>query len=743
MIAKEKFIAATRDFNTLDDHVPAYYFRKAFNCENAQKAKIRIAVCGFYELFFNGARITRGFLSPYVSNPNDLVYYDEYDVSLDTGENVIGFILGNGFQNNPGGHIWDFDKASFRSAPKASLCVAAGDRIILESGADFKVAPSAIRSDDYRFGEHYDANYEIDGWNLKGFDDSAWQNALPATAPKGEIRIADVAPIVKEKEITPVSITPCGDGYIYDFGESNTGICRLRIKGGWGQKIELRHADSLQGNGDLNLGQVWFVRENWEHDKDIVHLDTYVCKGDGEEVYEPTFTYHGFRYVRVNGITPEQATKELLTFLVYHTQLHDQGGFTCSDSVTNMLQDMTRRSIVSNFHHFPTDCPQREKNGWTADAALSSEAALLNFDPERNYREWMRNIRKAQAEDGELPGIVPTDGWGYRCGPSWDSVLLYLPYFTYLYRGETQMITESAQAFLSYLRYLRANADERGLLAVGLGDWCHVGGIEPKSPLIVTDSIMSFNLCNMMADMFDAVSMNQEAALARSEAAKYRASIREHLVNFENMHVKGDCQTSQAMAIFYGVFDEAEKQAAFDEMLEMIHAADDHIDLGVLGGRVIFHVLTEFGNSDLAYKMITREDYPSYGNWIKRGATTLWEAFYPDKADSMNHHFWGDISAWFIKCLAGIRLNPGKHDVNSLEISPSFVKALDSVSAYHIAPAGKIAVSWKRENGAIRLELEIPEEMNAVIRLEKGVAFADGTTVKTAKTGTYTAVFAE
>lgn len=745
MISKEKFIAATREYNTLDDHVPAYYFRRTFTSETARSARLQIAVCGFYELFFNGSRITRGFLSPYISNPDDLVYYDEYEVTLDAGENVIGFILGNGFQNNPGGHIWDFDKASFRSAPKAALSLTAEGKAILESDAGFKVAPSAIRSDDYRFGEHYDANYGIEGWNQKGFDDSAWQSALAVEAPKGEIRVADVAPIVKEKEIAPVSITPCGDGYIYDFGESNTGVCRLRIRGSKGQRIELRHADSLLENGDLNMGQVWFVRDNWEHDKDIVHLDTYVCRGDGEEVYEPSFTYHGFRYVRVNGITGQQATKELLTYLVYHTELHSRGGFACSHSVTNTLQEITRRSIVSNFHHFPTDCPQREKNGWTADAALSSEAALLNFDPERNYREWMRNIRKAQTEAGSLPGIVPTGGWGYHWGngPAWDSVMTYLPYFAYIYRGETEMITESAQAFLAYLRYLRTRTDENGLLCIGLGDWCHVGGIDPKAPLIVTDSIITYDLCNKMAVMFDAVNMAQEAAFARSEAAKYRESVRSHLINFENMHVKGDCQSSQAMALFYGLFEENEKQAAFDVLLETIHAADDHIDLGVLGGRVIFHVLTEFGCSDLAYKMITREDYPSYGNWVKRGATTLWEDFYPDHADSMNHHFWGDISAWFIKCLAGIQLNPGKHDVNSLLIRPSFVGALDSVSAHHIAPSGKIASSWKRENGAIRLELEIPEGIRAVAKLEKGYAFADGTAEKNVKTGTYAVICVE
>lgn len=743
MVSKDRFIRATVEYNTFEKSVPAYYFRRSFVSEKETTAKITISACGFYELYFNGKHITRGFLSPYISNPNDLVYYDEYDVTLDAGENVIGILLGNGFQNNPGGYIWDFDKADFRSAPMAAVAVVEKEtqRVLLESDERFKVAPSPIRSDDYRFGEYYDANFEIPGWNLKGYDDSHWQNALPASVPKGELRIADVAPIVKECEIAPVSITPCGNGFIYDFGVSHAGVCRLRIRGEKGQKIELRHSDSLE-NGDLNLGQVWFVREFWEHDKVIVHRDTYVCKGEGVEEYQPSFTYHGFRYVRVDGVTAEQATQDLLTYLVYHTELNTRGDFTCSDEIAVKLQEMTRRSIVSNFHHFPTDCPQREKNGWTADAALSSEAALMNFDPERNYREWMRNIRKAQTEYGSLPGIVPTSGWGFHWGngPAWDSVMTYLPYFTYIYRGETEMITDSAEAFLAYLRYLRTRTDEKGLLCFGLGDWCHVGGIDPKAPLIVTDSVITMDIALKMADMFAAVNMGEAEAFARSEAAKYRESIRANLIDFDTMRVAGNCQSSQAMCLFYGVFEESEKNAAFAQLLQMIHDRDDHIDVGVLGGRVLFHVLTEFGHSDLAYKMITREDYPSYGNWVKRGATTLWEDFYPDTVDSMNHHFWGDISAWFIKCLAGIRLNPGKHDVNSLLIKPAFVSALDHVSAYHIAPAGKIAASWKREGEGIALNLEIPEGISAVAELGEGYAFADGTMTKNVVTGTYQVV---
>ncbi len=616
MICKNFFIKATESYNDFSANVPAPYFRRTVHSDSVIEAKLRIAVCGFYELYFNGERITRGFLSPYISNTDDLIYCDEYSIPLGKGENVIGVLLGNGFQNNPGGHIWLFDKAEFRSAPVFALTVTKGDDKILHSGEGFKTAPSPIRSDDYRFGEYYDASFEIDGWNDLGFDDSDWSPALPASAPKGEIRIADVPPIIKEREIKPVDIIPCADGgYIYDFGISNAGICRLTITGSRGQRIELRHADSLK-DGDLDLAQIWFEREMWQRDKQIVHRDVYVCKGVGTEVYEPTFTYHGFRFVKVSGITAEQASEELLTYLVYHTELNTRGDFECSDKIASTLQEMTRRSILSNFHHFPTDCPQREKNGWTADAALSSEATLINFDPERSYNEWMRNIRKAQRCDGALPGIVPTGGWGFDWGngPAWDCVLAYLPYYVYIYRGKTEMISESKDAFISYLSYLRARTDEKGLLAIGLGDWCHIGRIPPKAPLILTDSIMSMDIAHKISVMLDAIGMQDDADYARSERDKYRKAIRENLIDFSDMRAIGSCQSSQAMCLFYGVFEKEEESAAFDGLLKLIREADDHIDVGVLGGRVIFHVLTRFGYSDLAFKMITREDYPSYGN---------------------------------------------------------------------------------------------------------------------------------
>lgn len=736
------FVSATKEYNTFEKSVPAPYIRKSFICDSNTVGKVKIAVCGFYKLFINGEEVTKGLLSPYISNTDDYVYFDEYTIPLEKGENVIGVMLGNGLQNNPGGYIWDFDKAAFRSAPKMALTLEysnlADETVMIVADESFKTHSSAIRADDYRFGETYDAEYEIRGWNKKGFDDSTWQNVIFADKPKGELKLCEAEPIIKISEIKPIDIFKEDDGFVYDFGVSEAGICRLNISGVKGQRIELQHCDILK-NGRFYLDNVWFVRDYWERDKHIVHKDTYICKGEGEEIYTPSFTYHGFRYVKITGITEEQATKDLLTYLVYHSNLKVRGDFHCSDETINKLQKMTRRSDLSNFYYFPTDCPQREKNGWTADAALSSEQLTLNFAPEKSYREWLNNIRKAQDEDGALPGIIPTGGWGFEWGngPAWDCVLAYLPYYTYIYRGETEMIEESAESFIKYLKYLESRRDSKGLMHIGLGDWCHVGRETPKAPLEVTDTIMSIDIAEKMAFMLGVIGLQKQKEYADSVAVGFRRAIRKNLIDLNTMTVVGNCQTCQAMCLYYGVFEEDERQTAFDVLLKYIYEADEHIDVGVLGGRVIFHVLSDFGYSDLAYKMITRSDYPSYGNWIQRGATTLWENFAYDSVDSPNHHFWGDISAWFIKRIAGINYNLYKNDLTFVRLEPEFVTDINSAEGYYISKFGKVSLCWERKDGGVLVSVIIPEGIRAELVLHKGYMFFDNTNEKIISAGHY------
>ena len=736
----DHFIRAGVAFNDLENHVPAPYFRKSFRLPQAAEGQLLITACGFYELYLNGQRITKGAMAPYISNPDDLVYFDRYTLSLRAGENVIGLVLGNGFQNNPGGYTWWFDRGDFRGAPQVALRLSCGEETILESDESFKTAPGPIIFDDYRFGEWYDANREIPGWNLPGFDDSGWANAMAAPQPRGEARLCEAEPIVVTGEMKPVEIIACGDGsYIYDFGLNCAGVCRLCIQGEKNQRIEFQHGERLI-DGKMDVLRIWFRKNQKDYDRDekLVHKDIYICKGEGVETYTPSFTYHGFRYVTVTGVTPEQATEDLLTYVVMNSDIRGCGGFATSHPVVNALQEMTVRSDLANFYYFPTDCPQREKNGWTADAALSAEQMLLNLTVATSYREWMRNICKAQNDAGALPGIIPTTGWGFHWGngPAWDSVLVYLPYYSYLYRGDKQMAAECAPSFMRYLHYLTTRADSRGLMEIGLGDWCHVKTRRPKAPLVVTDTIMSVDIARKMEFLFKQLGMAPQAAFARQIAESFKAAFRKHLIDSETLLVSGSCQSSQAMALHYGFFTAEEEPRAFEALLEMIRQENGFMDVGVLGGKVLFHVLTRFGYTDLAFSMITRPEYPSYGNWVAQGATSLWEDYMEDPA-SMNHHFWGDISAWFIKRLAGICYNPEGTDLNRVDICPHFPAAMQDASAWFDSNCGRIEASWSREGEGILLKVTIPQSMKGQICLADGWKLETGETNCPACSGSY------
>lgn len=742
MNPKCKFIKATEEFNTFEKFVSAPLIRKSFLCENAVLGKIKIAACGFYKLYLNGEDITKGFFAPYISNPDEMVYYDEYEVSLQKGENVIGIVLGNGFQNNPGGYMWEFDKSPFRSAPSVALELELNNgEIILQSDSSFKTFPSPIVSDDYRFGEIYDANLEIIGWNKNGFDDTDWDYAIETAQPKGELRLCSADPILAEKEIKPKSITAIDDGYIYDFGECNAGVCRLKINGKKGQQIVLRYADILDDQ-DLNIANVWFVTDSWERDKNIVHKDAYICHGKETEYYTPSFTYHGFRYVKVSGITPDQATDDLLTYIVLHSDLKIRGGFSSSDDILNKIQEITVRSDLANFHYFPTDCPQREKNGWTGDAALSCEQILLNLNAEKSLKEWLRNICKAQKENGAIPGIVPTGGWGIKWGngPCWDRVLVEIPYYVYMYCGDTEIITEAADAIEKYLGFLASINDERGLTAFGLGDWIHISNKYPKSPGWVTSSLAAYNISRKAEFLFNVVGMKDRAAHAKNIADDYRKAIREHLIDFDTTTAMGNCQTSQALCLYYGIFDKNEEENAFNKLLQFIHNAEDHFDTGVMGCKAVIDVLSSFGYSELAYKMITQKDKASYAFIVNQGATTLWECleeYGQLRKFSFNHHFWGFVSAYFIKSVAGIHYNPYANDISYVDICPSFITELDHAKSYYDSPKGKISVCWERNEENIILTVDVPNGMSGYIKLENGFLFEDHTSEKEVVSGKF------
>ena len=757
------FISATKEYCTFLKFVPAPYIRKTFEVDfSVEKAELLVCGLGMYEFWLNGDRLTKGCLAPYISNPNDLLYYDRYDLSgkIKKGKNVIAFMLGNGMQNCIGGEIWDLQLARWRSAPKLALCFECsgeGNKIAFEADESFKCHASPIYFDDLRCGERYNAENEIDGWNLPDFDDCDWSNAISVDAPSGECREGNHSAVKKIRELKPIrfykgsisefahpreslpkDILPadeyCNDGYIYDFGENITGIVRLKIKGHKGQKIVIWCGESLF-NGGLDMHNICEFQPIG-----MTQMQVYICKGEGEEVWEPMFCYHGFQYCFVTGITDSQATDGLLTYVVLHADVPQNGGFECSDELVNRLQEATLRSDLSNMFYFPTDCPHREKTGWTGDAHLSAEQFMINLGAENTLREWLCSIRKAQNSNGALPGIVPTAGWGFEWGngPAWDAVLTELPYRIIQYRGNKEVLFENASSIFRYISYLSTQLDEKGLIHIGLGDWLPVDNVEP-CPLEVTDTLVSMGICQKAAEIFRICDMPLRAEFAQHLHDKLRSNFRMHLID-ENLVVYGNHQTTQAAALYYGAFNDDEKEKAFKHLIELIHIAGDNMTVGIIGARTMFHVLAEFGYEELALHMIAKPEYPSFASWITEyNANTLFEIITHDPPNgfSHNHHFFGDISAWFIKNLAGIIPNPNLTDPNHIIISPAFVDSLSYADGWYKAPAGKISVRWERKNDKVELSITVPDKISGVIKLRHGAKFEDNTDKKIIQSGKF------
>lgn len=774
MKLSDKFIKASNKMCDFDNFVPAPYFRKTFTLDfKPTEAEITICGLGFYELYINGTNITKGALAPYISNPDQLCYYDNYDITklLNPGKNSIGIILGNGFRNCYGGFVWDLDKADCRGPVTVALCLEATDGIHtfeLEADESFKTNSSPIIYNDLRMGYYYDANKEIPDWNIPDFDDSAWENSLKEAPPKGEKTLCTVEPITVRKVVKAVNIkhydrlsyaydnielhpypsafqeplecTMRNNVYVYDFGFCTAGLTKLKINGKPGQKIVIRHADNtVRGNFSIN-SCIFYRKDPVEADRYIKYAqaNTYICKG-GEEEFIPKFTYNGFRYAFIEGLEPEQATEDAVQAVIMNSDIKERGSFDCSDNALKQLQECTRNSDLSNFYYSPTDCPQREKNFWTGDAWVSAEHILLNLTAEKSLREYLHNIRAAQKENGSMPSFVPTGEWGYggtQCGsgPLWDSICVQLTYYLYKYTGDKDIISENANMIRKYLSYYKTNCEDDSLVQCGLGDWrdpfsTSVNNWAPSSPPILTVNIGLYDSAVKASFLFKEIGLIDDSSYASEYADKLRTTIREKLVDFSTMTVIGNCQTSQTLGIRLGIFNPDETDRAKEILLDIIKRDKEVNTCGHYGLRNIYHLLSEMGEADLAYRMVTSTEPSCYGFWIKEGATSLWESFrdpHSRYCDSRNHHFLGDISSWFIQDIAGLKPNPNADDISYYEISPSFIKYLTYAKAECTLKYGRIFAQWKRTPHGVELIVESPVGTHGKIILPPGYLFENG-----------------
>lgn len=640
-------------------------FRKEIEIKkDIAKAVMCVAALGMGEITVNGTNVTDEVLTTPFTKFDSRVLYQAYDVAslLNEGKNTLGAFVGNGWYNCIGA-TWDFEKAPWRHHPKMIMQLdveyADGTSEVFMTDSSWKVDNGPVTYNHVREGETYDATLEQPGWNKNGFDDSAWQKAAVCRTPGGILEPVDWTPIRIVRTLPAKYLGNC----IYAFDENFSGWVRIKARGKKGTRIRIAYAEQLKKYGlDIENENVnSFNREQ-------KHTDIYIMKGEGVEQWQPRFVYHGFQYVRVNG-APEDFE---ITGCVVHTDLQTVGTFECSDDMLNKIHMATRQATLSNFMGIPTDCPAREQNGWTGDAQLSCQQAVMNFDMTKAYAKWMRDFKDVQRPDGAIPGIVPTGGWGFNWGngPAWDAAMILIPWYVYQNTGDSSIIADMWENMKKYVDYLHSMS-EGYIVGYGLGDWCPPYDLKKECPNTVTDTALYAQFSRVMAEC---------AKLMGEDPTKYE-QLAENIKQAYRNRFLGDTeleksQTFIACGIYQQMYNPDEVPAMAAKLAKLVEDKDFHIDCGILGTKYIFTALAENGYNDVLYKMVTNPTMPSYAYWINWGMTALCENWEMD--NSLNHHMFSEVDYWFYRHIAGICI-----DENGITIAPKALTGLDWVKATH------------------------------------------------------------
>ncbi|RYY35114.1 MAG: alpha-rhamnosidase, partial [Sphingobacteriaceae bacterium] len=466
---------------------PAPYFRKVFDAgKKIKSARAYIAVGGLYELYINGQKIGNHRLDPMYTRFDRRTLYVTHDVTaqLQQGKNAVGVLLGNGWYNHQSTAVWDFHKAPWRARPTFCMDI----RVTYEDGSEetiatdrtWKTSIGPLIFNSIYTAEHYDARLEQTGWNTTTFDDTKWQTVINRSAPSTNIVAQALQPIRAVEKVAVKSISKINDtAYVFNLGRNISGVTSFTVKGEAGTIIRLRHAERLYKNGRTDMSNIDLHYRPTDN-TDPFQTDIYILSGKGEETFMPKFNYKGFQYVEVTSSKPIQLNKASLTGYFMHSDVLAVGTINSSNSVINKIWEATNNSYLSNLFGYPTDCPQREKNGWTGDAHIAIETGLFSFDAITIYEKWLGDHRDEQQPNGVLPSIIPTGGWGYEWGngPDWTSTIAIVPWNLYIFYGDKKPLADNYTNIKRYVDHI----DElypTGLTSWGLGDWVPVKSVSP------------------------------------------------------------------------------------------------------------------------------------------------------------------------------------------------------------------------------------------------------------------------
>ena len=681
-----------------------------------KRATVYVSGLGFYELHLNGRKVGDHELDPGFTRYDRRVLYATYDVtrSVQEGTNTFGVMLGNGWYNYAVQAAWDFDKAAWRDHPKVLLQLNIeredGSRQTVVTDESWQAHTGPLLDNELMTGETYDARREVSGWDQNSGSDHGWVSTPLATPPAGVLS-SEFYPAVKVcKSVRPKLVTEPKPGlFVFDFGQNLAGVEELHIAGKAGTTIKLQFGEELHKDGTLSQDKIKIHTH-----QEGFQTDTYTLKGGGTETWRPRFTYHGFRYAQVTGLTAKPSA-DLLRALVLHAGFDTAGSFECSNPVLNKVQEATLWAYTSNFLSIPTDCPTREKNGWMGDAQLAAETGLYNYGAENNYAKWIRDMEDAQRPSGELPGIVPTGGWGYAWGngPAWDAAYVLIPWDLFLFNGDRHILEEQYTGIKRYVDYVDAKSPTH-IADFGLGDWAP---FKTETSAALTSTGYFYRDALVLTQIARLLNRRADETKYAQLAAEIRTAFNKTYYHPATVSYGDGSQTALSCALYQGLAADADRKRVLDRLVAGIEANGDHLDCGILGAKYILHVLTDGGRQDVAYRVAAQTTLPSWGFWVEGGSTTLLEQW-NDHADgdlSRNHIMFGDISAWCYETIGGIRCDPDYPGFKRATIAPQIAGNLTWAKATHTTPYGDIVSEWHHVGDEFELTVTVPANSGATV----------------------------
>lgn len=724
---------------------PAAYFRKAFDAQREiRQARAYIAVGGLYELYINGERVGDHRLDPTYTRFDRRTLYLTHDITrmLQQGNNAVGVLLGNGWYNHQSTAVWNFDQAPWRARPKFCMDI----RIVYEdggvefvsTGSDWKTSLSPVIFNSIYTAEHYDARLEQSQWNETAFDDKKWKNASGTAAPAPLIVSQQMHPVRDVMELKPTKMTKLSDSdYLFDLGRNIAGVSELTLKGKPGTEVRLKHAERIGEDGKVDMSNIDYHYRPKDN-SDPFQTDVFILSGKGEESFRARFNYKGFQYVEVISSEPVELTANSLKAYFMHSDVPVTGSIHSSSELLNKIWAATNNAYLSNLFGYPTDCPQREKNGWTGDAHIAIEMGLYNYDGITIYEKWLADHQDEQAPNGVLPAIIPTSGWGYHWGNGvdWTSTIAIIPWNIYLFYGDKHLLASVYDNIKRYVDYLDRTYPS-GITDWGLGDWIP---IQAKSSKELTSSIYYYVDADILAKAAALLSKPDDYRKYSALAEKIKASINARFLNEETGVYCSGHQTELSAPLYWKIVPEQLKTLVAKNLAEKVQK-DGRMDVGLLGSKTILNALSENGYAELAYMLASKDTYPSWGWWIKNGATTLYENWRVDgKRDiSLNHIMFGEVSAWYYKALGGIFPDASAPGFKHIILKPNFVSGLQFFEASHVSPYGEIRSSWKRNKKTIMYSVTIPSNCSASFYLDDSylIVKQKGVNVVKLEPGTY------